>query len=116
MIELARMLRGTWDVACPSSIAEAGLAHTYAVSRNREEMQKIIAELQELAESKYVSSYQIAAIYAGLREKDQAFAWLEKAYEERSDGLVNLKVEQRFDSLRNEPRFQALLKKVGLDQ
>jgi tetratricopeptide (TPR) repeat protein len=99
-----------------SSIAEAELAHAYAVSGNRQEAQKIITELQELAKTKYVSSFQIAAIYAGLGNKDEAFAWLEKAYEERSDGLVNLRAEQRFDGLRNEPRFQALLKKVGLDQ
>ena len=97
-----------------SSIAEAELAHTYAVSGNREEAQKIIAELQELAKSKYVSSFQIAAIYAGLGEKDQAFAWLEKAYEERSDGLVNLNAEQRFDSLRSDPRFTDLARRVGL--
>jgi Tfp pilus assembly protein PilF len=97
-----------------NSIAEAELAHTYAVSGNREEAQKIIAELQELAKSEYVSSYQIAAIYAGLGEKDQAFAWLEKAYEERSDGLVNLKAEQRFDSLRSDSRFADLMRRVGL--
>lgn len=97
-----------------SSIAKAELAHTYAVSGNREEAQKIIAELQELAKSKYVSSYQIAAIYAGLGEKDQAFAWLEKAHEERSDGLVNLKAEQRFDSLRSDPRFKDLARRIGL--
>ena len=88
-----------------SSVAEAELAHAYAVSGNREEARKIIAELQELARSKYVSSFQIAAIYAGLGDKDQAFAWLEKAYAERSDGLVNLKAEQRFDNLRSDPRF-----------
>ena len=99
-----------------SSIAEAELAHAYAVSGNREDAQKIITELQQLAKSKYVSSFQIAAIYAGLAEKDDVFAWLEKAYEERSDGLVNLKADQRFDSLRSDPRFQALLKKMGLDQ
>jgi tetratricopeptide (TPR) repeat protein len=97
-----------------SSIAEAELAHTYAVSGNRAEAQKIIAELQELAKSKYVSSFQIAAIYAGLGEKDRAFAWLEKAYEERADGLVNLKAEQRFDSLRSDPRFKDLARRVGL--
>ena len=97
-----------------SSIAEAELAHAYAVSGNREEAQKIIAELQELAKSKYVSSFQIAAIYAGLGEKDQAFAWLEKAYEERSDGLVNLNAEQRFDSLRSDPRFKDLARRIGL--
>jgi adenylate cyclase len=97
-----------------SSIAEAELAHTYAVSGNREEAQKIIAELQELAKTKYVSSFQIAAIYAGLGEKHQAFAWLEKAQEERSDGLVNLQAEQRFDSLRSDPRFKDLVRRVGL--
>jgi adenylate cyclase len=97
-----------------SSIAEAELAHAYAVSGNREAAQKIIAELQQLARSKYVSSFQIAAIYAGLGEKDQAFAWLEKAYEERADGLVNLKAEQRFDSLRSDPRFTDLARRVGL--
>jgi adenylate cyclase len=97
-----------------SSIAEAELAHTYALSGNREEAQKIIAELQELSKSKYVSSFQIAAIYAGLGEKDQAFAWLEKAYEERSDGLVNLNAEQRFDSLRSDPRFKDLARRIGL--
>src|SRR6185437_13930837 len=57
-----------------SSIAKAELAHTYAVSGNREAAQKIIAELQELAKDKYVSSFQMAAIYAGLGEKDHAFA------------------------------------------
>lgn len=109
-----------------SSIAEAELAHTYAVSGNREAAQKIIAELQELAKTKYVSSFQIAAIYAGLcdgparnasparTEKDQAFAWLEKAYEERSDGLVNLNADQRFDNLRSDPRFKDLARRIGL--
>ena len=84
------------------------------MSGNRAEAQKIIAELQQLAKSRYVPSYQIATIYAGLREKDQAFTWLEKAYEERSDGLVNLKAEQRFDSLRSDPRFTDLVRRVGL--
>ena len=97
-----------------SSIAQAELAHTYAVSGNREAARKIIAELQELARNQYVSSFQIAAIYAGLGEKDQAFAWLEKAYAERSDGLVNLNAEQRFDSLRSDPRFKDLANRVGL--
>jgi TolB-like protein/Tfp pilus assembly protein PilF len=98
-----------------SSIAQAELAHAYAVSGNREAAQKIIAELQERATSKYVSSFYIAAIYAGLGEKDQAFAWLEKAYEERSDGLVNLKADQRFDSLRSDPRFKDLARRLGLN-
>jgi adenylate cyclase len=97
-----------------SSIVEAELAHAYAVSGDREKAQKIIAELQELAKKQYVSSFQIAAIYAGLGEKDQAFTWLEKAFKERADGLVNLNAEQRFDNLRSDPRFQDLARRIGL--
>jgi tetratricopeptide (TPR) repeat protein len=97
-----------------SSIAEAELAHTYAVSGNKDAARKIISELQELARSKYVSPFQIAAIYAGLGENDQAFTWLQKAYEERSDGLVNLKADQRFDSLHSDPRFNDLARRLGL--
>jgi hypothetical protein len=72
--------------------------------------------LKETAQHKYVPAYQIAAIYAGLGEKDQAFAWLDKAYDERSDLLVNLKREQKFDVLRSDPRFSDLLRRVGLPQ
>ena len=97
-----------------SSVAKAELAHAYAVSGDREAAQKIIAELQELVKTKYVSSFQIAAIYAGLGEKDEVFAWLEKAFAERSDGLVNLNAEQRFDNLRSDPRFTDLARRVGL--
>jgi adenylate cyclase len=97
-----------------NSTVMAALAHAYAVSGNREAAQKIIAELQELAKTKYISSFQIAPIYAGLGEKDQAFAWLEKAYEERSAELVTLTTEQRFDSLRSDPRFIDLARRVGL--
>ncbi len=97
-----------------SSVAEAELAHAYATSGKREEAQKIILKLQELAKHGYVSSYQIAAIYAGLGEKDQTFAWLEKAYEERSGDLVNLNADQRFDNLRRDQRFADLVRRVGL--
>jgi len=96
--------------------AQALLAHTYAVSGKRGEALRIVGELQDLAKRKYVSSYQIAAIYAGLGDKNQAFAWLEKAYQERADGLVNLRVEQRFDGLRDDPRFAELVRRIGLPQ
>ena len=60
-------------------------------------------------------SYYKASIYAGLGEKEQALEWLEKAYDERSDLLVYLKVDPIFDSrLRSEPRFGKLLQRMGL--
>ncbi len=97
-----------------NTLTEAELAHAHAVSGKRDEAQKELARLKETAQYKYVPAYQIAGIYAGLGEKDQAFAWLEKAYDERSDLLVNLKREQEFDGLRSDPRFADLLRRVGL--
>jgi hypothetical protein len=58
----------------------------------------------------------IALIYVGLGQKDQAFKWLEEAYEKSDNLLVYLKVSSEFDSLRSDPRFTELLKKVGLEK
>ncbi len=58
----------------------------------------------------------IAALYARLGDKDKAFAWLEKAYEEGDEGLTLLKVDPRFDNLRGDPRFQDLVRRIGLPQ
>lgn len=69
---------------------------------------------REKAKHRYVSAYEIAALYARLNEKEQAFEWLEKACEERSSGLVYLKVEPSFDSLRQHPRFADLLRRIHL--
>ena len=65
---------------------------------------------------KYVSPYFIALVYVGLGEKDQAFAWLEKAYQERHPYLILIKVEPVFDVLRSDPRFQDLVQRIGLPQ
>lgn len=93
----------------------ASIGHAYAVSGQRAEAQKVIAELQESASRKYVSPYDLATIYAGLGEKEQAFAWLEKAYEDRSGWLALwLKVDPKFDVLHSDPRFHDLLRRVGL--
>ena len=97
-----------------SSTTKANLAHAYAASGNPEAAKKIIAELQEQAKSNYLSPFEIALIHAGLGEKDQAFAWLEKAYEERSAELVTLTTEPRFDNLRSDPRFTDLARRMKL--
>jgi len=62
----------------------------------------------------YVSPYTVAAIYAGLGEKDQAFKLLEKAYEARDIWLVNLKIDPVLAPLRSDQRFQNLLERIGL--
>ena len=92
-----------------SSIAEAELAHAYAVSGNREVAQKIISELEKLAKTKYVSSFQIAAIYAGLGEKDHAFASLEKAFE----GALRRSGESQRRAKIRQPALRSALHRFG---
>ena len=95
-------------------LAMASLGHVYAVSVRKTEARKILAELQRLSEHSYVPAHDMALVYAGLGEKDNAFAWLDKAYEEHSFNLSHLKVEPRFDPLRSDPRFADLLRRIGL--
>jgi eukaryotic-like serine/threonine-protein kinase len=96
-------------------LAMAGLGHVYAVSGRKAEADKILAELQRLSEHSYVQATDLALVYAGLGDKDKAFTWLEKAYEEHSFTLSSLKVEPRFDPLRSDPRYADLLRKIGLE-
>ena len=65
---------------------------------------------------RYIHPAIIAGLYAQAAEKDKAFEWLDKAYREHDDYLVHLKVESRFDPLRSDPRFQELLRRIGLAQ
>ena len=91
----------------------AALGRAYAVAGKRDEALKMLNELKERAKRSYVSPVGIAIIYVGLGEKEQAFSWLEKAYEDRSTWLIFLKVEPRFDPLRSDPRFQSLLRRMN---
>jgi TolB-like protein/DNA-binding winged helix-turn-helix (wHTH) protein/Tfp pilus assembly protein PilF len=98
------------------ALAMAGLAHIYAVSGRKAEALKILAQLQNLSEHSYVPATDMALIYAGLGDKDKTLAYLDKAYEEHSFTLSNLNVEPRFDPLHADPRFDALLRRIGLSQ
>jgi serine/threonine protein kinase/tetratricopeptide (TPR) repeat protein len=88
------------------------LGNAYAVSGRRAEALKILNELMELSRQKYISPTIFAIVYIGLGEKDQVFAWLEKAYEERSGMPTEFMVEPIFDSLRSDHRFQELLRRM----
>jgi len=90
------------------------LGHACALSGERDKALKALAELREMSKAHYVSPYLFAVVYAGLGDQDQAFAWLDKAYQDRSYFLIWLKVEPLFDSLRSDPRFEDLLRRVGL--
>lgn len=92
----------------------ADLGYVYAVAGKRREAYKALKDLTEISKRKYVSAYLVAVVYAGLGEQELAFRWLSRALEERSDLLVSLKVDPYFASLRPDPRFQTLLRRVGL--
>ncbi|NVM56954.1 MAG: tetratricopeptide repeat protein, partial [Desulfobacterales bacterium] len=95
----------------------AALGHAYAASDKRGEAQRVISKLQKLSKQKYVSSYDMAVIYTGLGERDQAFQWLEKAYEQRDGWLAGwLKIDPRFDPLHNDPRFADLLRRMNFPE
>jgi serine/threonine protein kinase/tetratricopeptide (TPR) repeat protein len=96
------------------TFAKAGLGHLYAASGEKARAENIIAELDEISKTRYVSSYDVAVIHAGLGERDLAFKWLDRAYQEHSSWLAYLKVEPRLDALRSDSRFGDLLRSVGL--
>jgi TolB-like protein/Flp pilus assembly protein TadD len=97
-----------------SVIWEATLGHLYARAGRRDDAIKILNELKSRSKREFVPSQAFIWIYAALGDKDQAFAWLEKAHEERSDVMTVLEEERAFDPLRSDPRFQDLLRRIGL--
>ncbi len=95
-------------------VAKALLAQAYALSGRKPDAKKMLSELAHQSKQRYVSSADIAAVFAALGEKDKSFQFLEKAYEEHSISLVNMKVDPAFDSFRSDPRFLLLLGRIGL--
>jgi TolB-like protein/Tfp pilus assembly protein PilF len=92
----------------------AALAHAYAATGRKADAQEILHKWLRQSETSYVSPYMIATVYAGLAGKDEAFEYLEKAYKERSPDLPYfLRADLRIDSLRSDPRFQDLMRRMN---
>ncbi len=98
------------------STKKAALGRAYALAGKKDETLEVIAELKELSKRSYISPYSLALIYAGIRDKDEAFDWLQKAYEECDGNMIFIKVDPWLDSLRSDPRFTVFLKRVGLEK
>ncbi len=90
------------------------LGNAYAREGDVREAHTIIAKLILHVSKDEIGRYEIALVYAGLGDKDDAFAWLEEAYKSRSEGLTNLKIDPCLDPLRSDPRFADLLRRTGL--
>lgn len=90
------------------------LGHVYAASGHSVEALKMVDQLKERSKQSHVSSFEFVLVHVALGQKDQAFAWLEKAFEERNSWLPFLKVEPMLDGLRSDPRFADLVRRIGL--
>jgi len=91
------------------------LGHAYAVSGKGKQAYEVLRELKEDGAKHYISPFSFALIYTGLGEKEQAFAWLERCYNQRDPALATLRADPRFDPLRPDPRFADLLRRIHLN-
>lgn len=98
----------------PGALGMLGLA--YAVAGRKDEANRVLNELLDLTKRRYVTPVAFVNVYIGLGDKEQAFAWLDKAFQERSNYLVYLKVFPILDPLRSDPRYADLVRRIGLPQ
>jgi TolB-like protein/Flp pilus assembly protein TadD len=96
----------------PGAWYQGYLGYAYAISGDRAKAERILHELEDLAKRQYVSPTAFATIYLGLGQKEKCLDWLEKSYEQQDSACWYLKIDQIYDSVRNEPRFQALVQRI----
>jgi tetratricopeptide (TPR) repeat protein len=90
----------------PTSQTLGLLGMEYALTGRRNDALTIIAAINELSKQQYTSPYDVAVVYTGLGDKEQALAWLEKAREDRAEWMIWLRLDYSFDSLRSDPRLE----------
>jgi Flp pilus assembly protein TadD len=102
------------ELSGDSPVLVAAIGHAYARSGRTAEAKRVLAELTELSKQRRVSNYDFAILHAALGDKEKAFEVLGQAYEERNEMIFFLGVEPRFEALRSDSRFGALLRRIGL--
>jgi TolB-like protein/DNA-binding winged helix-turn-helix (wHTH) protein/Tfp pilus assembly protein PilF len=102
------------DLSKGFPLYQAELAYSYAAAGNRAQASRIVAGLEARSRQRYVSSISLAVAYVSVGKKDQALAELQKAYDDREDQVGLLKIEPLFDTLHSDPRFQELIRRIGL--
>jgi TolB-like protein/DNA-binding winged helix-turn-helix (wHTH) protein/tetratricopeptide (TPR) repeat protein len=96
----------------PRTIAH--LAYAYAVAGRKNDAERLLSNLKQVFKQAHVHPDLVAGVYAGLGQKEDAFEWLEKAYQVHARDLLELKYDPHFASLRSDPRFVDLLRRIGL--
>ena len=99
-----------------SSYGLGALGYVYAKAGKKDEAHNVLERLLEFSKQGYSMSVGIASVYTGLGDKDGAFEWLEKAYLERDGQLGYLKTRPTWQNLRSDPRYKALIDKIGFDK
>ena len=105
----ARKLSGDYPLSL------AALSYSLAVAGKRGEASELLGKLDQISRQRYVPALYFGLVYMGLGDRDQAFHWIDKAFEERSGYLLYLNVDPKVDSLRSDPRFKQILKKIGFN-
>ncbi|MBI2681369.1 MAG: protein kinase [Candidatus Solibacter usitatus] len=112
--EAMEQLRSAEKISGGLSMVQAALGRVYALCGDEKQARMTLDELLERSKQTYVSSFDVSVVYSALGEPESAFAWLEKAYEERAGWLAFLKTNPQVDMLRHDSRFADLLKRTGL--
>ena len=103
-------------VSPETQLVADGLGWLYAVSGRKAEALKILQGFKNLSSNTYVDFYQLATIYAGLGENDEAFRMLAKGYEQHSSSMPYLPIDPFWDAMRSDPRYADLLRRTGLSK
>ncbi len=99
-----------------NAMSRAYLGYVYGSMGNRAKALGIVDELTAASKERFTPALSFAVVYTGLGQKDLAFAWLDKAYEERFNRLAYLKREPVWDRLRSDSRFEGILRRIGLPE
>jgi hypothetical protein len=97
-------------------VVKADLAHALAVSGRKADADEALRSLLAMSHTRYVNPFEVGLIYIGLGHSDEAFQWLNRAYEERSDLFVYLRVDPRLDPVRSDPRFQEMVRRMNFPE
>ncbi len=96
----------------PDLLALVG--HAYALVGERQRAQDVLARLSEASRQRYVPAWDMAMVHLALGDTEKSFQWLEAAYDERAQSLAHMKVDVHLDPIRSDPRFEELMRRVGL--
>ncbi|HVN75440.1 MAG TPA: protein kinase, partial [Thermoanaerobaculaceae bacterium] len=110
--EALAALRRSDELLKDNTVVKADMAHTLAVAGCRADAERALENLLALARRRHVNPFELALVYLGLGQNEAAFEWLERAYEARSDLMVYLRVDPRLDSVRSDPRFRELVRRM----